>query len=58
MSCFSQVFLENAFFSDNFTIKGAVRVLNMDFYKSVYIRYTYDEWKTFTDFQVQNLSLF
>ena len=26
----------------------------MDFYKSVYIRYTMDEWKTFTDFQVIN----
>jgi len=47
----NKVLLENAFFSDNFTIKGAVRVLNMDFHKSVYIRYTYDEWKTFTDFQ-------
>jgi len=46
-----KVLLENAFLSDHFTIKGAVRVMNLDFHKSVYIRYTLDEWKTFTDFQ-------
>jgi hypothetical protein len=53
-SRYFQVLLENAFLSDNFTIKGTVRVMNMDFYKSVYIRYTLDEWKTFTDFQVRD----
>jgi protein phosphatase 1 regulatory subunit 3A/B/C/D/E len=46
-----KVLLENAFLSDNFTIRGTVRVKNMDFHKSLYIRYSLDEWATFVDFQ-------
>ncbi|CAH0546949.1 unnamed protein product [Brassicogethes aeneus] len=53
------VCLENAIVDDpvNFAIKGTVRVRNLDFHKSVHIRYTLDSWKTFFDVQgnyVQN----
>lgn len=48
-----QVSLENAIVSDayNLTISGCVRVRNLDFHKSVYIRYTLDNWKSFADLQ-------
>ncbi|XP_049819541.1 glycogen-binding subunit 76A-like isoform X2 [Aethina tumida] len=53
------VCLENAIIDDpiNFSIKGTVRVRNLDFHKSVHIRYTFDSWKTYHDVQgeyVQN----
>lgn len=32
-------------------ISGTVRVRNLDFYKSVYVRYTLDNWNTFTEVQ-------
>ncbi|CAL8070054.1 unnamed protein product [Orchesella dallaii] len=32
-------------------IKGSVRVMNLDFHKSVYVRYTYNDWKDFQEFQ-------
>lgn len=32
-------------------ISGTVRVRNLDFYKSVYVRYTSDSWKTFSEVQ-------
>lgn len=49
----NQVCLENAFVEDPLmlSIKGSVRVRNLDFHKSVYIRYTLDSWKTFADVQ-------
>ncbi|XP_055384056.1 glycogen-binding subunit 76A isoform X1 [Condylostylus longicornis] len=46
-----QVNLENALISDpiHLTIMGSVRVRNLDFHKSVHIRYTCDNWRTFSD---------
>lgn len=48
-----QVSLENAAVSDhvNQTISGSVRVRNLDFHKSVHIRYTIDNWRTYADLQ-------
>lgn len=48
-----QVNLENAAVSDpiNLTIIGTVRVRNLDFHKSVYVRYTTDNWRSFSDLQ-------
>ncbi|KAF5288270.1 hypothetical protein FQA39_LY04038, partial [Lamprigera yunnana] len=53
------VCLENAVVSDpiDLCIKGSVRVRNLDFHKSVHIRYSLDSWKTFAELQatyVQN----
>lgn len=47
------VCLENAIIQDTGTvaISGTVRVRNLDFHKSVQIRYTLDSWKTFSDLQ-------
>ncbi|XP_076264940.1 glycogen binding subunit 76A isoform X2 [Rhynchophorus ferrugineus] len=47
------VCLENAVVDDPilFLIKGTVRVRNLDFHKSVHVRYTLDSWKTFADVQ-------
>jgi protein phosphatase 1 regulatory subunit 3A/B/C/D/E len=65
-----KVLLENAFStiedvsSSNVTptptlsVKGTVRVKNMDFHKSVYVRYSYDEWQTFNEFQVHLIKSF
>lgn len=54
-----QVSLENAVITDHFnlTISGTVRVRNLDFHKSVHIRYSLDGWRSFADLQanyVQN----
>lgn len=48
-----QVSLENAAVTDhiNHTICGSVRVRNLDFHKSVHIRYTIDNWRTYADLQ-------
>lgn len=48
-----QVCLENAVVDDPvlLSVKGTVRVRNLDFHKSVHIRYTLNSWKTFTDVQ-------
>lgn len=48
-----QVCLENAAVTDpiNMTITGTVRVRNLDFHKSVYIRYSLDNWKSYSDLQ-------
>lgn len=59
LSCFldrvreKQVNLENAAVTDpvNLTITGTVRVRNLDFHKSVYVRYTTDSWRSFSDLQ-------
>lgn len=53
------VSLENAAVIDpiNQTITGSVRVRNLDFHKSVHIRYSLDGWRSFADLQanyVQN----
>ncbi|XP_044735816.1 glycogen-binding subunit 76A [Chrysoperla carnea] len=48
-----QCCLENACVQDNvsLSIAGTVRVRNIDFNKSVHIRYTLDSWKTYSDLQ-------
>lgn len=47
------VCLENALITDPIclTISGTVRVRNLDFHKSVHLRYTLDEWASYADFQ-------
>lgn len=47
------VSLENAAVTDaiNQTITGSVRVRNLDFHKSVHIRYSLDGWRSFADLQ-------
>lgn len=46
-----QVCLENAAVTDpvSMTITGTVRVRNLDFHKSVHIRYSLDSWRTYSD---------
>lgn len=48
-----RVCLENALVCDlvNLCIKGTVRVLNVDFHKSVHLRYTLNSWKSYSDLQ-------
>lgn len=48
-----QVNLENAAVTDpvNLTITGTVRVRNLDYHKSVYVRYSTDNWRSFSDLQ-------
>ncbi|XP_062553693.1 glycogen-binding subunit 76A isoform X1 [Armigeres subalbatus] len=48
-----QVNLENAAVTDpvTLTITGTVRVRNLDFHKSVYVRYSTDSWRSFSDLQ-------
>lgn len=45
------VLLENAVVEDPIAlaVRGTVRVRNVDFHKSVYIRYSMDRWKSFTE---------
>ncbi|KAI9581446.1 glycogen-binding subunit 76A [Glossina fuscipes] len=47
------VVLENAAVTDsiNHTITGFIRVRNLDFHKSVHIRYTLDAWRSYADLQ-------
>lgn len=47
------VCLENAMVTDtvSYSISGTARVRNLDFHKSVHVRYTLDGWKTFADLQ-------
>lgn len=47
------VVLENAAVTDsvNYTITGFVRVRNLDFHKSVHVRYTLDGWRSYADLQ-------
>lgn len=54
-----QVCLENVMVEDpvSFAIKGTVRVRNLDYHKSVHVRYTLDSWRSYSDLQatyVQN----
>lgn len=48
-----QVCLENALVADPnaLSVSGTVRVRNLDFNKSVHIRYSLDSWKSFADLQ-------
>lgn len=48
-----RVCLENALVRDPVTlaIQGTVRVINLDFHKSVHVRYTLDAWRNFSDLQ-------
>jgi len=41
-----KVCLENAYMSDEETIRGTVRVVNLDFNKKISLNYTFDDWKT------------
>lgn len=47
------VCLESARVGDgvHITVCGSVRVRNLDYHKTVHIRYTMDRWKTYTDLQ-------
>lgn len=49
----TQVCLENAVVTDpvSLSIAGTVRVRNLDFNKSVHVRYTLDGWKSYADLQ-------
>lgn len=49
----NHVCLENAVVNDSIAlcVCGTVRVLNLDFNKSVHIRYSLDQWKSFSDLQ-------
>jgi len=46
-----KVCLENAYLGDSMSINGTVRVLNIEFHKSVHVRYTLDNWENFADLQ-------
>ena len=52
------VCLENAVVTDrvSYCVSGTVRVRNLDFHKTVHIRYTLDGWKTFADLQATYVS--
>jgi protein phosphatase 1 regulatory subunit 3A/B/C/D/E len=44
-----KVCLESAFMSDLTTIKGIVRVVNLDYNKRIVVRYTTDDWLTVSE---------
>lgn len=44
-----KVCLETACMMDESRLRGVIRVLNIDFHKSVLIRFTVDEWRTQSD---------
>lgn len=44
-----KVCLESAYMADLKTIKGTIRVVNLDFNKKVVVRYTTDDWLTTND---------
>lgn len=48
-----RVCLENVIIQDPVTlaIQGTVRVINLDFHKSVHVRYTLNSWRNFSDLQ-------
>ena len=51
-----KVILENAYMSDLTTVKGIVRVVNLDFHKSVFVRYTLNDWSTTSDTSASYMS--
>jgi len=46
-----KVKLESAWMSNFDTVKGTVRVVNLDFHKAVSVKYSVDDWATNTDTQ-------
>lgn len=54
----ANVCLESARVCDgvHVTVCGSVRVRNLDFHKTVHIRYTMNHWKTYTDLQATYVS--
>ena len=46
-----KVKLESAWMSTFDTVKGTVRVVNLDFHKAVSVKYTVDDWATSSDTQ-------
>ena len=44
-----KVSLENAYMETSSSIGGIVRVLNIDYHKSVTVRWTVNDWSTFTE---------
>ncbi|XP_069156216.1 uncharacterized protein [Procambarus clarkii] len=42
-----RVVVENVEVGDDMSVRGFVRVLNLDFHKSVCVRYTFDHWRNF-----------
>jgi protein phosphatase 1 regulatory subunit 3A/B/C/D/E len=50
-----KVCLENAFMSNRFSVRGTIRVQNIGFEKGVTVRYTTNEWITYTDLKADYL---
>nr|XP_053649498.1 LOW QUALITY PROTEIN: uncharacterized protein LOC128700368 [Cherax quadricarinatus] len=42
-----RVVVENVEVGEDMSVRGLVRVLNLDFHKSVCVRYTFDQWRNF-----------
>ncbi|XP_071521682.1 uncharacterized protein [Panulirus ornatus] len=42
-----RVVVENVEVGEDMSVRGIVRVLNLDFHKSVSVRYTFDHWRNF-----------
>ncbi|KAL7645860.1 UNVERIFIED_CONTAM: hypothetical protein RMT77_002757 [Armadillidium vulgare] len=42
-----KVVLENVSVGNDLSVRGIVRVINEDFHKKVYIRYTFDHWRNY-----------
>lgn len=51
-----KVSLENAYMSDLTTVKGIVKVVNLDYHKSIYVHYTLDDWSTTSDTSASYMS--
>ncbi len=49
--------LENAYADpvDGVSVRGIVRVLNLDYHKAVYIRWTLNEWRSMVDYRATYL---
>lgn len=42
-----RVVVESVDVGDDMSVRGVVRVLNLDFHKSVLVRYTFDQWRNY-----------
>lgn len=42
-----RVVVENIEVGDDLSVRGVVRVLSLDFHKSVFVRYTFDQWRNY-----------
>ena len=47
-----RVVVETVEVGDDMSVRGIVRVLNLDFHKSVLVRYTFDQWRNFHEVSV------